>query len=123
MIDQATHERRVSSSVSTLAVASVAHPEEISFSSPNVTTQADSVYTKSEQNPSVSYLFKYVFAVTDDWQAQQSTSGIFTNAQNTCVTGGTFTVVSLRCRVYDFSTDSTDRIISISSPLMLVESR
>ena len=65
MIDQTTHERRVSASVSTLAVASVAHPEENSFSSPNVTTQADLVYTKSEQNPSVSYLFKYVLTVTD----------------------------------------------------------
>ena len=96
MIDQATHERRVCASVSTLEVASVAHPEENSFSSPNVITQADLVYTKSEQNSSVSYLFKYVFAVTDDWQTQQSTSGgIFTNAQNTRVTGGTFTVVSL----------------------------
>ena len=123
MIDQATHERRVCASVSTLEVASVAHPEENSFSSPNVITQADLVYTKSEQIASVSYLFKYVFAVTDDWQTQQSTSGIFTNAQNPRITGGTFTVVSLRCRVYDFSTDSTDRIISISSPLMLVESR
>ena len=105
MIDQATHERRVSASVSTLEVASVAHPEENSFSSPNVIPQADLVYTKSEQNPSVSYLFKYVFAVTDDWQTQQSTGGIFTNAQNPRITGGTFTVVSLRCRVYDFSTD------------------
>ena len=123
MIDQTTHERRVSASVSTLAVTSVAHPEENSFYSPNVTTQTDLVYTKSEQNPSVSYLFKYVFAVTDDWQTQQSTSGIFTNAQNIRITGGNFTVVSLRCRVYDFSTDSPDRIISISSPLMLVESR
>ena len=123
MIDQATHERRVSASVSSLAVASVAHPKENSLSSPNVITQADLVYTKSEQNPSVSYLFKYVFAVTDDWQTQQSTSGIFTNAQNIRITGGTFTVISLRCRVYDFSTDSADRIISISSPLMLVESR
>ena len=115
MTVQTTGEHQVSASASTLAVASVAHPEENSLSSPNVITQADLVYTKSEQNPSVSYLFKYVFAVTDDWQAQQSTSGIFTNAQNIRITGGTFTVVSLRCRVYDFSTDSTDRIISISS--------
>ena len=99
MIDQATREHRVSASVSTSAVASVAHPEENPLFSPNVITQADLVYTKSEQNPSVSYLFKYVFAVTDDWQTQQSTSGIFTNAQNTRITGGTFTVVSLRCRV------------------------
>ena len=123
MIDQATNERQVSASVSTLAVASVAHPKDNSLSSPNVITQADLVYTKSEQIPSVSYLFKYVFALTDDWQTQQTTSGIFTNAQNTRVTGGTFTVVSLCCCVDDFSTNSTDRIISISSPLMLVESR
>ena len=65
MIDQTSHERRVSASVSTLAVASVAHPEENSFSFPNVITQADIVHTKSEQNPSVSYLFKYVLTVTD----------------------------------------------------------
>ena len=124
MIDQTTHERQVSASVSTLGVASVAHPKDNSLSSPNVMTQADLVYTKSEKNPSVSYLFKYVFAVTDDSQTQQTTSGgIFTNAQNTRVTGGTFTVVSLCCCVDNFSTNSTDRIISISSPLMLVESR
>ena len=123
MIDQATNERQVSASVSTLAVASVAHPEENSFSSPNVVTQPDLVYKKSEKNPSVSYLFKNVFAVTDDCQTQQSTSGIFTNAQNTRVTGGTFTVVSLCCCVDDFSTNSTDRITSIPFPLMLVESR
>ena len=127
MIDQTTHECRVSASVSALAVASdepsVAHLEKNSLSSPNVITQADLVYTKSEQNPSVSYVYKYVLAVTDDWQAQQPTSGIFTNAQNTHITGGTFTVVGLCYCVYDFSTDSMDRIISMSSPLMLVESR
>ena len=57
MIDQTTHERRVSASVSTLAAASVAHPEESSLSFPNVITQADFVYVKPEQNPSVSYLY------------------------------------------------------------------
>ena len=63
MIDQTTRERQVSASVSTLAVASVAHPEENSLSSPNVITQANLVYTKSEseQNPSVSYRYIYVF--------------------------------------------------------------
>ena len=66
MIDQTIHERQVSASVSTLAVASVAHPKENSLSSPNVITQPDLVYTKSEQIPFVSHLFKYVFAVTDD---------------------------------------------------------
>ena len=55
MIDQTTHEGLVSASVSTLAVASVAHPEENSLSSPSVIAQADLVYTNSEQNPSVSY--------------------------------------------------------------------
>ena len=123
MIDQTTHECQVSASVSTLAVASVAHPEENSLSFPNVITQADLEYTKLELNPSVSYLYKYVLAVTDDWHTQQSTSGILMNAQNTCITGGTFTVVSLCCLVYDFITNSMDRIISKSSPLMLVENR
>ena len=119
MIDQSTHEGQISNSVSTLAVTSVAHPEENSLSSPNVITQANLV----EQNPSVSYLYKYVLAVTDDLQAQQSTSGFFANSQNICITGGTFTVISFHCCVYDFSTNSTDRIISISSQVMLAESR
>ena len=64
MIDQIAHERQVSALVSTLAVASISHdshPEENSLSSPNVNL----VYTKSEQNPSVSYWYKYVLAVTD----------------------------------------------------------
>ena len=60
MIDQTARERQVSASVSTLAVASVAHSEENSLSSPNVITQANLmkanlVCTKSEQYPSVSY--------------------------------------------------------------------
>ena len=57
MTDQTTRhgERQVSASVSTLAVSSVAHPEENSLSSPSVIAQADLVYTNSEQNPSVSY--------------------------------------------------------------------
>ena len=55
MTDQTTHKRQDSALVSTLAVASVAHPEENSLSSPNVITQANLVYTKLEQNPSVSY--------------------------------------------------------------------
>ena len=125
MIYQTIHEHRVSTSGSALAVASIAHPEpeENSFSSPNVVTQTSFVYTESEQDPSVSYYYKYVLAVTDDSQIQVSTSGIFTNAQNTRITGGSFTVVSLRYCVYDFGTDSTDRIISIFSLLMLAENR
>ena len=55
MIDQTTPECRVSTSFSTSAVASVANPEENSLSSPNVVAQTNLVYTKSEQNPSVSY--------------------------------------------------------------------
>ena len=55
MIDQITHERQLSASVSNSAAASVAHPEENSLSFPNVITQADLVYTESEQIPSVSY--------------------------------------------------------------------
>ena len=55
MIEQTTHESRVSASVSTLAVASVTLPEENSLSSPNVVAQGNLVYTKSERNPAVSY--------------------------------------------------------------------
>ena len=106
MIDQTTHESRISASVSTLAVASVAHPEENSLSSPNVVAQ----YVSG-------------LAVTDDSQVQESTSGIFTNAQNTHITGGSFTVVSLCCCVYYLGTNSTDRIISIFSLLKLAENR
>ena len=65
----------------------MAHLEENSL-----ITQADLVYTKLEPDPSVSYLYKYVLAVTDDWQAPQSVSGIFANAQNILITGGTFIV-------------------------------
>ena len=68
MIDQTTRERQVSASVSTLAI----HPEEKSFSSPNVITQANMVYTKSD----VSYRYKYVLVVTDVCHAQQSMSVI-----------------------------------------------
>jgi hypothetical protein len=53
---QADHEHQVAALVSTLAVASVAHPEEISLFSPNAIIQAD----LREQNPSVSYRYKYV---------------------------------------------------------------
>ena len=53
MIGQTTREHQVSASA-TMAVASVAHPEENSLSSPNVIMQANLVYTNSEQNPSVS---------------------------------------------------------------------
>ena len=50
MIDQTTDERHVAASISTLGVASVAHPEENSLSSPY-----DMQANLREQNPSVSY--------------------------------------------------------------------
>ena len=55
-ICQTTYEHQVFASASTLAVASLVHPEEILPSSPDAIAQA----TKSEQNPSVSYEYKYV---------------------------------------------------------------
>ena len=56
MIDQITHERQIAGPTSTLSVASVAHPDEISLSSPNAAImQADLRYTNPEQNSSVSY--------------------------------------------------------------------
>ena len=73
-----------------MAVASVTHREEVSLSSPDAKVQA-----RSEQNPSVSYRYKYVVAVTDDQQAQQSMLGVFANARNVLITGGT--IVSLCC--------------------------
>jgi hypothetical protein len=53
--DQTIDERQVSASVSTSAVASVPHPEEISLSSPSAITQTDLRDAKPEQNPFVSY--------------------------------------------------------------------
>ena len=79
----------------TLAVASVAHREEISLSSPNANLKAQANLRRSEQNPSVSYRYKYVTAVTDDQQAQESMSGVFANARNVLITGGT--IVGLSC--------------------------
>ena len=63
---------------------------------------------RSEQNPSVSYRYKYVVAVTDDQQAQQSMSGIFANAQNILITGGT--IVSLDCKVGLMHDSTTSRV-------------
>ena len=63
---------------------------------------------RSEQNPSVSYRYKYVVAVTDDQQAQQSLSGIFANAQNVLITGGT--MVSLGCKVGVMHDSTTSRV-------------
>ena len=55
IFDQATHEHQVATSVSPLVVPSLAHPEELSLSSPNTIMQANLRYTKPEQNSSVSY--------------------------------------------------------------------
>ena len=56
MIDQTIPERQIAASASTLAVAPVAHPEDVSLSSPNAAiTQANLRYTNPEQNPFVSY--------------------------------------------------------------------
>jgi hypothetical protein len=75
---QTAHERHVAVSVSTLAVASVAHQEENPISSPNA----------------VSYCTNIFLAVTDNQQLQQSGSGFFANAQNTLITDSSF-IVSL----------------------------
>ena len=52
-------------------------------------------------------------AVTDDKQAQQSRSGVFTHAQNILISGGT-SIVSLCCSCdTDFSINSMARIFSL----------
>ena len=94
-----------------MAVASVAHREETSLSSPSAEAQAN--LRRSEQSFSVSYKYKYDVAVTDDQQAQQqSMLGVFANAQNVLITGGTF--VRLCCsHDYDFHTYSMNRMFSL----------
>jgi hypothetical protein len=69
-----------------LAVASVAHPEEIS---PNAIMQAN----LREQNLSVSYRYNMLLADTDDQQAQQSRADFLPNAQNILIAGGSFTTI------------------------------
>jgi hypothetical protein len=73
-----------------LAVASVAHPDEIP---PNAIMQAN----LRERNPSVSYRYNMFLADTDDQQAQQSRADFFPNAQNILIAGGSFTIVNLCC--------------------------
>ena len=91
-------------------VASVAHREETSLPSPSAKAQAN--LNRSEQNFSVSYKYKYVVAVIDEQQAQQSMLGVFANAQNVLITGGTF--VSLCCSyVCDFHTYFMNRMFSL----------
>jgi hypothetical protein len=77
---------------------------------------------KPEQNFSVSTDTNMFLVVINDQQAQQSRSGFSANAQNTLITGGSFTV-SLHCSVSDFGTKSMDRTLSIFSLLTLVECR
>ena len=89
-----SHEHQVSALAPTLTVASATHRDEISLSSPN-NAQAQANLRRTKQNPSVSYRYKCVMAVTDDQQAQQSMSGVFANARNVLITGGT--IVSLCC--------------------------
>ena len=88
-----SHEHQVSALAPTLTVASATHLDEISLSSPNAQAQAN--LRRSEQNPSVSYRYKCVMTVIYDQQAQQSMSGVFANARNVLITGGT--IVSLCC--------------------------
>ncbi|KAF8805761.1 hypothetical protein BYT27DRAFT_6653478 [Phlegmacium glaucopus] len=78
-----SHELQVSHSVSALAVTPVAHPERNSLSSPDAIRHASLRSTESEQNPS----------------AQQSGLGLFANAQNTLITGGTFVSLSRKSYV------------------------
>ena len=98
-----------------MPVAPLAHQGEYLLSSPNTIAQANA--RRSEQNPSVSYGYDYVLAVTDDCQAQQSMSGVFANARNVLITGGTFVSLCCGC-VCDFGTYSMNRIFCL---LRLVE--
>ena len=93
-----------------MAVTSVA------LSSPNAIAQAK--VRRLEQNSSVSYRYKYVLAITVGQQAQQSMSGIFANAQNVLISGGTFVSLCCSC-VYDFGTYYMNRTFS---PRILVVS-
>jgi hypothetical protein len=96
LVDQSALELQVSASVSALAVAPVAHPEGTSPLSSDTTMQANLRSTELEQNPSVNCLHIVFSAFADDQQAQQPVSSMFTNAQNTVITGGTFVSLSHR---------------------------
>ena len=56
----------------------------------------DSAATKLERNPSVSCLHHLFSAFVDDLQTKVSGSGIFANAQNMIINGGTFVSHSRR---------------------------
>jgi hypothetical protein len=89
-------ELQVSASVSALAVAPIAHLEGTSPLSSDATMQANLGSTEWEQNPSVNCLHIVFSAFADDQQAQQPVLGLFPNAQNTVITGGTFVSLSRR---------------------------
>ena len=58
----------------------------------------DTIFRESEQNLSVSSLNRLRLAFADNRQIQNSGLGVFANAQNVLITGGTF--VSLSCGLY-----------------------
>ena len=64
---------------------------------PDATTQAS---TESEQKLSVSCLNRFPSNFADNCQIQDSGLGLLGNPQNVLVTGGTFVVVSLSCRLH-----------------------
>jgi hypothetical protein len=57
--------------------------------------------TELERNPSVSCLHHLFLAFVDDLQTQDSGLGLFPNAQNILINGGTF--VSHSCRLHKSS--------------------
>ena len=64
---------------------------------PDATIQ---VSMESEQNLSVSCLNLLLLVFADNLQNQESGAGLFGNAQNVLITGGTFVVVSISCELY-----------------------
>ena len=75
---------------------SLATHSPLSSSSPDTIME---VSRESEQIFSVSYLNCLPLAFADNHQIQDSSSGLFANAQNVLITGGTF-VVSLSCGLF-----------------------
>jgi hypothetical protein len=54
-----------------------------------------------------------ILVVANNQQAQQSVSGFFANAQNTLITGGSFTVSPCCSYMSDFSTNSGQNNVNI----------
>jgi hypothetical protein len=96
LVDQSDLELQVSASVSALAITPVTHPDGTLPLSFDTTMQANLRSTELEQNPSVNCLHTTFSAFADDQQALQPVSGMFTNAQNTVIYGGTFVSLSHR---------------------------